>query len=114
MSPRRLAIEAIPLDATGEAATLARSGNRHHFAFRENVDADLLAKLELARAIDSKLPQRLQVLVDAGLLEVAELRERKVLFLSLAFRKAKINHSLIRVANGQEAIEYLRDKSPPA
>jgi CheY-like chemotaxis protein len=36
-----------------------------------------------------------------------------VLFLSLAFRKAKINHSLTRVANGQEAIEYLQDKSPP-
>ena len=36
-----------------------------------------------------------------------------VLFLSLAFRRAKINHSLTRVANGQEAIDYLRDKSPP-
>jgi CheY-like chemotaxis protein len=36
-----------------------------------------------------------------------------VLFLSLAFRKARINHSLTRVANGKEAIEYLRDNSPP-
>ena len=36
-----------------------------------------------------------------------------VLFLSLAFRRAKINHSLSRVANGQEAIDYLRDKPPP-
>ena len=36
-----------------------------------------------------------------------------VLFLSLAFRKARINHSMTRVANGKEAIEYLRDKSPP-
>jgi CheY-like chemotaxis protein len=36
-----------------------------------------------------------------------------VLFLSLAFRKAKINHSLTRVANGREAIEHLRDKPPP-
>jgi CheY-like chemotaxis protein len=36
-----------------------------------------------------------------------------VLFLSLAFRRARINHSLTRVANGKEAIEYLRDKSPP-
>src|ERR1051326_6090854 len=36
-----------------------------------------------------------------------------VLFLSLAFRRAKINHSLSRVANGQEAIDYPRDKPPP-
>jgi len=36
-----------------------------------------------------------------------------VLLLSLAFRRAKINHSLTRVANGQEAVDYLLQKSPP-
>jgi len=44
---------------------------------------------------------------------VADDSPEDVLLLSLAFRRAKINHSLIRVANGKEAIEYLRTKSLP-
>ena len=44
---------------------------------------------------------------------VADDSSDDVLFLSHAFRRARINHSLTRVANGQEAIDYLREKSPP-
>jgi CheY-like chemotaxis protein len=36
-----------------------------------------------------------------------------VLCLSMACRRSGINHSIIRVTDGKQAIEYLRDNAPP-
>ena len=76
-----LALEVISLDTTLEAATLARSCDRHLVAFSENVGLDLLPEFDTSRTRHPKFLKGADVLCKSCLLEVAVFGEGQVFWL---------------------------------
>src|SRR5690348_12289041 len=77
-----LALEVVSLDAALEALALARAGDGDLVALGEDVRLDFLSKFHVDR-VDPELLQRLQVLGDPGLLQMAELWKGQLLFFRL-------------------------------
>ena len=86
------AAEVVPLDGALEALALAHAGDGHVLAVLERLDGDGVADLELADVLE--LHEVTHAVLEAGLLEVAELRLADVLVLALLEREL---HGLVAV-----------------